>query len=226
LSFRRGLCFGTLGAALTAGVAACRVSAGTAAFLPLLGGAALFFGPTLAGVSAARPLSPLLRALLVGLGLSALPLAKLASLLKVTTHHRPLGAVTFAVLGLVVCLGAIAVCARVLAVSDASRSTVARVARTALIAFAVVSPLLLLARATASANLREGVFDVALGLGTGALLSLAPWPSPALRWLELSALPLWLGTVLLGILVGLASAGAPAELASPVLVAPISWILH
>lgn len=226
MNFRQGFCFGALGAALAAGVAASRVSQSFSAFFVLFGGAAVLLGPTLAGLTAARPLVAPLRATLIGLGLAALPLAKLAGLLKAATHHRPLGAVTFAALALVLCLGAIAVAARVLAVTDAARSLVARGIRALLVVGALAGPMLLLGQATVSASLREGVFDVALGLGTGALLGLSPWPLPALRAVELSALPVWIGAVLTGILVGLVAGGGPAELASPALAAPISWMLR
>jgi hypothetical protein len=226
LNFRQGLCFGALGAALAAGVAVWRTAQGPTAFFVLFGSAASLFGPLLAGLAAARPLSPALRAVLLGLGLSALPLAKLAGMLKAATHHRPLGAVTFAALALLSCLGIIAVSARLLAVTGAARSLPARGARGALILGAVAGPLLLLGGAAASVNLREGVFDVALGLGAGALLGLLPWPPPALRALELVAVPLWVAAVLTGILAGLAVGGGPAELASPALAAPISWMLR
>jgi hypothetical protein len=225
LNFRQGFCFGALGAALSAAVAATRVPASGTAFFVLFGGAALLVGPTLAGLASARPLSPALRAALVGLGLAALPLAKLASLLKVATHHRPLGAVTFAALALLLCLGLIVVSARLLSVSGAERSTGGRFVRAALLAAATAGPLLLLGRATASANLRGGVFDVALGLGTGALLGLAPYPPSAVRAVELLGVPLWVSAVLTGILAGLVAGGGPAQLASPALAAPISWLL-
>lgn len=226
MNFHQGFFAGTAGAALAAGVAASRASAGLAAFFVLLGGAALAFGPTLAGLTLARPLSGSMRAALVGLGVSALPLAKLASTLKAATHHRPLGAVTFAVLALLLCLGCVAVSGRLLAVTAGARSSAIRRMRGALVVAAVAGPLLLLGRATASANLREGVFDVALGLGTGAVLGLLRWPPALVRASELSAVPLWLSTVVIGILVGLVFGGGAGELASPALAAPISWILH
>lgn len=226
MNFRQGFLAGTLGAALAAGVAASRASAGFAAFLVLLGGAALVFGATLAGLAAARPVSFAARAALVGLGLSALPLAMLASVLKATTHHRPLGAVTFAVLALVLCLGSIAVSARVLALTDSARSSAVRSARVVLMVAALAGPVVLLGRAAASANLREGVFDVALGLGTGAVLALLRWPPALARVVQLSAVPVWLGTVVIGILVGLSFGGGASEQASPALAAPISWILR
>jgi len=225
LNFREGFCFGALGAALAAAVAAIRVPESTKAFFVLFGGAALLFGPALAGLASVRPLSPALRGVLVGLGLAALPLAKLASLLKVATHHRPLGAVTFAALALLLCLALIAVSARALSADGVERSAGVRYARAALVGAAVLGPLLLLGRATASANLREGVFDVALGLGTGALLGVVRPPS-LLRASERFGVPLWGAAVVTGILMGLVAGGGPAQLASPALAAPISWMLR
>lgn len=228
MSARQGLCFGALGAALAAAVAVVRAQQGAGAFLILFGGAALFFGPALAFLSAARPLTAPLRAVLVGLGLSAVPVAKLASLLKATTHHRPLGAVTFAAAALVLCFAAIAVSARLLAIGEGGRSSnrAVRISRVALLAAAVLGPSLLLVQAAVSANLRGGVFEVALGLGAGALVRLLPWPPQVLRGLELSAVPIWLGAVLTGIVSGLVLGGGAAELASPALAAPISWLLR
>lgn len=224
MNFRHALAFGTVAAALSAGVAASRAPHSAAAFFVLLGGAALLFGPVLGALSAARPVPFALRAVLLGLGLAALPLSKLAGTLKAVTHHRPLGAVTFAALALVLCLGAIVVSARLLAASVHSTRT--RGLRVGVVLLALAGPVLLLTRAAASASLRGGVFDVAFGLGSGALLGLLPWPAAALRAAELSAFPLWFGAVLTGIASGLVLGGGPAALASPALAAPITWMLQ
>jgi hypothetical protein len=58
--------------------------------------------------AALKDASSLDRALLLGAGLSALPLALFGGVLKSTTHHRPLGGATFAVVACVVlalCIG-------------------------------------------------------------------------------------------------------------------------
>jgi hypothetical protein len=195
-----------------------------AAFGVLLGGAALIFGAVFAGLSAARPLSPGLRAALLGLGLVALPLAKLSGTLKAVTHHRPLGAVTFAALALVGCAGAILVAAR--AFTLFGQSPWGRAARLGFVSLAALGPLLLLLRAAANPALRGGVVDLALGLGSGALLALVPWPSASRRAIDLFAPPLWLAAVLVGVVSALALGGAAAELASPALAAPITWFLR
>jgi hypothetical protein len=190
----------------------------------LFGGAALIFGAAFAGLFAARPLSPGLSATLLGLGLAALPLAKLSGTLKAVTHHRPLGAVTFAALAIVVCAGAIIVAARALALFG--QGPWGRAARLGFVLLATLGPLLLLLRAAVNPALRGGVVDVALGLGSGALLALVPWPPAWRRAIELFALPLWLAVVSMGIVVALALGGAAAELASPALAAPITWFLR
>jgi hypothetical protein len=224
LNVRRAFALGTLAAALPAGVAASRSSQSLAAFCVLLAGGALLFGSLFAALASARPLPFALRAVLLGLGLAALPLAKLAALLKAVTHHRPLGAVTFAAVALALCLGAVVVAARVLAAG--AETSFARGLRRSLVALALVGPALLIVQAAASPTLRGGVFDVALGLGTGALLGLVPVPAGLLRFLELWAIPLWLAVVLGGIAAGFAFGVGSAALASPALAAPISWMLQ
>jgi hypothetical protein len=226
LNFRQGLLAGALGAALSAGVACLRVPERGTAFLVLLGGGALFFGLALGGVAVARPLAVSVRAVLIGVGLAALPLAKLAAQLKLTTHHRPLGAVTFAVLALLFCFITVAVAARVLSATETNPSATGRIARPALFALAVLGPLALLVRAAASPELRPGLFDVAFGLGSGALLGLVPWPAKSRQAAEAAALPIWAGLVVAGILTGLVAGGSPAQLSSPALSAPLSWILR
>lgn len=221
---RPALAFAAVAAALSAGIAGCRVEQSAAAFCVLVGGAALIFGPVFAGLSALRPASLGLRAALLGLGLVALPLAKLSAMLKAATHHRPLGAVTFAALALALCGGAIVVAARALTLFGSSPW--GRVTRVGVVLLAALGPLLLLLRAAASPALRAGVVDVALGLGSGVLLSLVPWPPASQRVIELIALPLWFAAVLVGVVAALVLGGAAAELASPALAAPVTWFLR
>ena len=224
MKVRHTLAFAAVSAALCAGIAACRVEQSASAFCVLFGGAALIFGPVLAGLSAARPPSFGLRAVLLGLGLAALPLAKLAAMLKAVTHHRPLGAVTFAALALVLCGGAIVVAARLLTLGGPSNG--ARALRVSLLLLAVLGPLLLLLRAAASPALRGGVVDVTLGLGSAVLLAIVPWPPAARRALDRFAPPLWFGAVLIGVASALVLGVGAAELASPALAAPITWLFH
>ncbi len=67
------------------------------AFVVLLAGAALIMAPLSVALASAGPPSLFTRSLTVGALLSAVPLLPFAAMLKTSTHHRPLGGVTFAV---------------------------------------------------------------------------------------------------------------------------------
>lgn len=98
------LALGALAAALATLPAVKRVASGVehpgVVWLGLAGGTALVLGPALALVRAIPRVSTAARASLLGVILSAAPLAWLGSLLKATTNHRPLGAATYGMLAL------------------------------------------------------------------------------------------------------------------------------
>lgn len=223
MSFKEGLFWGTLGAAIAAAAAALRASSWGVAFGVLFGSAALIVGPAVAGIAGARPLSPWVRSLLVGLGLSGPLLAKLASVLMVATHHRPLGAVTFAALALVLVLGLSVASARVFALA-AEGVELARWLARALLALAVLSALLLLVRGLAQTDVARGVFDLALALGTSALLRLPPWSPTLTPKLASLGVPIWVAAVALALALGLHAGFEPARSASPALSAPLACL--
>jgi hypothetical protein len=73
------------------------------AFVVCTAGCALVMAPLSAALAGSAQTSRFRQALTVGVLLAGLPLLPFAALLKTSTHHRPLGGVTFAVLaGLVV----------------------------------------------------------------------------------------------------------------------------
>lgn len=92
-------------AALGGGLAPRALLAGAA-------GAALVLGPLTAALAVLGPNRGAASAIPAGALVAAGPLALAASVLKTATHHRPLGAVTFALLAALVLLGAIALAAR------------------------------------------------------------------------------------------------------------------
>jgi hypothetical protein len=226
VTVRSGLLFGVLAALIAALPAALRADHGLVVWAALAGAAAVLLGPVLAALTQLRPLRTGLLAIALGLGLSAWPTALLLSVLKSSTHHRPLGAVTFAFAAAVLALGASAAALRLLTWFQRERPNgFERAARGVLTAFAVAGPLVLLLRLGASAQTRAPLFDASLALGLSALTQLVPWPARILRWAERVGLPVWAGVVVIGLL----SAHAASErafAASPVLLAPIAWLLR
>jgi hypothetical protein len=223
LSFREGLFWGTLGAALAAAAAALRVASWGVAFSVLFGSAALVVAPAVAGLARAQPLSPWVRSLLVGLGLAGPLLAKLASALMVATHHRPLGAVTFAAFAVVIVLGLSLAAARVFALAAAGLAFARWLAR-ALLVLALASALLLFVRGLVQTDVARGLFDLALALGTSALLRLPPWPPTLTPKLAAFGVPVWILAVALALGTGLLAGFEPARSASPALSAPITCL--
>ena len=121
-TFRAGLVTGTLLAVVAALPAALRVRDETSfalAFLGLWGAAAMVLGPCAGFVRRARPLQNAAIPVLLGVLIAVGPVAFLARTLKATTHHRPLGAVTFAIVAGALLLGAVAFLARL--VTEARR---------------------------------------------------------------------------------------------------------
>lgn len=113
IALGEGLLFGLVGGSLLAVPVALRVSAGTRetamVWLAALGLYGMLLGVLTACVRVARPLPRRTPALLIGVGFAIGPLAQLGTLLVQHTHHRPLGAATYAVASAIICLVAWAV---------------------------------------------------------------------------------------------------------------------
>jgi hypothetical protein len=226
MSFRAGLLLGTLVATVSAALLAPRADRSLAAFVVLAGSGALALGPLLSGLAQARPLGPTARALLCGLGFASVPLSVLGALLKTGTHHRPLGAVTFAFGALFIIAGATVVSQRVCSLLE-SHVSVRRRSQT-LRAFgllAAIGPSFLLARALATPALATGVTDAAIALGTGAVGLWIRWPERAERVARSAGAWVWLAVTAFGAGYALLVGAGPAAAASPVLLAPFGWFL-
>lgn len=221
------LAAGTLSAAVAALPAALRVSASVGAWVALAGAAAVVLGPVLAGMSRTRPLKVALFSVLVGLGLSALPLALLAAKLMASTHHRPLGAVTFAILAVLVVLGFTVVALRLTTrTRKGPRGASARHwVRGGLALCALAGPAFLAGGVFSAPSARASVLDVGLALACAAVLGLSPWPASLVRLASRAGLPVWVALVGSGLVVGLSGAGESARQASPALFAPFGWFI-
>ena len=201
-----------------------------ACWVALWGATALLVGPTAAALLRARPRLGGLATLLVGVLMAAGPMIVFARLLKRATHHRPLGAVTFALVAVVVILGAVAVAARLMSLAR-SAARARRVWRTVVIALTTCSLLCtaaLTAGALGDASVRAGLLDGALA---AALIIAAAWirPVPALRRAPRLVSPaVWLLVVVTG-WATLRAAPVVAERvqsAAPVLMALSGWLTH
>ena len=122
-------------------------------------------------------------ALTLGVLLAAVPLLPFASLLKATTHHRPLAGVTFAVVaGLVIVLGAL-LANRLIALSGRQTAVTGRLSRLALIALAALGTAALLVslvhalRGHPGDGYRTGLFDALRVLALATLAARIPLPS-------------------------------------------------
>lgn len=152
------------------------------AWLILAGGSALILLPvSWALAQSLRGRDESARNQLAALTVSALLAAPLLSVvlrvLKSATHHRPLGAATFALVAAITVLGCFAVLGRLAAHAGPTGSPRARgPARLALLALALLGALgtLLVALPLGS----RGVLDAVLLVGVAAALAARGWPAP------------------------------------------------
>ena len=158
-------------------------------WLACAGSGALVLGPAWFGARTLLPDWRSLAPLVCGLGISLGPVMVLGRLIKTATHHRPLGAMTYAVVACAAVLCAWVLAWRLVQLGQAPRKTIARVARAVL--GALVSASLALAAVSAvgvgpavGPVLVDGAALVALlvlGLKLGLDLKLGAIP-PALAW--------------------------------------------
>jgi hypothetical protein len=222
------LALGALAAALAALPAVHRfVGSGPnpgVAWLALAGGTALVLGPALALARAADRESPGLRGTLVGTALAALPLSKLAQVLKLETHHRPLGAATFGMLALAVLLASIVFCVRAREWARAKDTRLRRLGLGAVTFAACVSLGLVLLRAFGAGTLRHEVTDGIRVVVVGAL---------AYRLLDLPAVETlarragvwaWVVVVVVGLIAARGAVSGAVRERAPVLGGPAAWL--
>lgn len=214
----RALTIATLGAVLSALFVAVRGPLPVSAFFVVAAATALMLAALLSAVWRS---GFALRGALVGLGLSTAPLYVLGKVLKATTHHRPLGAVTFAFVALFVMAAAVSLGLRIVAAR--SESAWARVVS---LGFEVAGSL---AVATASirvlrdAAIQGGAVDAAFALGASAVLALVPLPERVRSAAERVGPWVWGGLVLVGLGFALGPARVVASASSPALTAALAW---
>jgi hypothetical protein len=217
LTRRAGFLSGLVAAALAALPAALRFESHLIlqAFLVCMAGCALVMSPLSAALAGAHTASRFRSATTVGVLLAAVPLLPFAAVLKTSTHHRPLGGVTFAVLAGVVILGSSLVCARLVTWAGEQHRwhAVARVGVVALAALGAAALLLGLVQGLKGGSAYQTSFYDALRvLGLATLAARVPLPvtfSKRARGLGLAA---WIAVVTVGVCLGRAPA-MQAELA-------------
>jgi hypothetical protein len=226
VSARAGFLF-AVGAALLAAVpATLRHERALLVWLALSGSTAVVIGPLLASLRQLRPVRRGLLAIAFGIGLAAWPTAFLLSLLKSTTHHRPLGAVTFAFAAGFVLLATSALALRLLTwLRVRTASGREWLAHAGLTLCALLGPLVLLLRLGGSPHTRAQLFDVSLALGLAASSLIVPWPASVLRWAERTGPMVWVLTVAVGLLAARADHERAFD-ASPALLAPFAWLFR
>ncbi len=224
---RAGFLAGLLAAALAALPAALRFESSLVwqAFAVCMAGCALVMAPLASALASVRGSSRFRSALTVGVLLAAVPLVPFASILKSSTHHRPLGGVTFAVLAGLVIVGFSLVCGRFVTWA-AERPPVSSAARVALIALAALGTAALLLGLMQGLKggdaYQTGFYDALRVLGLATLAARVPLPDAMLRRLRGLGLAAWIAVVTVGLCLDRAPA-MQAELAArcPVLHWPL-----
>lgn len=202
------------------------------AWLLLAAGAALAAGPAGALGRAARPLGAAGRVLLLSVLLATPSLSLLGRVLKAVTHHRPLGATTFALVAALVLVAMVGVAARLVSSMTAAQGARRQLARAAfwfLCAAGAAATLVSLVGLLVGAATAGAAFDGLLLGGVIASAAFAPIPrlaAPGRRTTQ-AALAVW---VLL-VVSGLAMASHPALRAeararAPVYGALATWFVE
>jgi hypothetical protein len=218
---------GTLAALVTAVPAALRVTAQEAhvafVWLSLASGTALVLGPGLVAAGAVRSETNGFRAVLLGLALAALPLALFAGVLEQNTHHRPLGAATFAVLALAMVLGFVAATFRLFQVLEARSVAVRRAGFALVVALSLAGLAAVLVRALGAPGLVPHVLDGLRALATATLCHLLlRFPGVASIARRVGA-PLWVFVVVAGLVASRGATGSAIRATAPVLGGPQAW---
>jgi len=209
-----GLGLGVLGALIAALPAATRLP-GMSSFIVLWASAALLVGPVAVGARLARtPASETTgrtgarasETVVLGALLAAPLLVVFGGVLKTTTHHRPLGAITFTLTACVVLFGAMAIAGRWLALARAPEASRVRGAARITLGLAAAGCLLVLFvsafRALGDPSMRSLLVDAALLVSAVALAARVPLPSVASRIFERSGAVGWFVLIGAGALLG------------------------
>ena len=222
---------GLLAAVLAAWPAALRFEPGLfwQAFLVCLAGAALVMAPLSAALATAPASSKFRQASTLGVLLASLPLLPFAAILKTSTHHRPMGGVTFAVVAGLVVVGLSLVSARLVTWAAAQHPRARAAARLCVVALAALGAAAMVLGLThglrGGGAFRNGFFDALRVLGLATLAARVRVPAGLLRRLRGFGLAAWVLVVTVGVCLGHAPA-MQTELADrcPVLHWPLLWL--
>ncbi len=228
---RAGFLSGLIAAALAALPAALRFESNLVwqAFAVCMAGCALVMAPLSAALAGAARASKFRIALTLGVLLAALPLLPFATLLKTSTHHRPLGGVTFAVIAGLLIGGLSLICGQFVTwagVQSTRRATAARLLLVALAALGTAALLLGLVHGLKGGSAYQtGFYDALRVLGLSTLAARVRIPERLLRRVRGLGLAAWVAVVTVGVCLGRAPA-MQVELASrcPVLHWPLVWL--
>jgi hypothetical protein len=221
------LAVGALTAALAALPDVRRVAEGVSpgvVWLGLTGGTALVLGPLLVLARAARTSAPVLRASLIGVALASTPVMVLAEVLKVQTHHRPLGAATFGFVALAMVAGAVLVALRLLAWSTGASERSQRLALRFLRVLAATSLTLVVLRAAAAEAYSRDVLDVLRVVVLALLASRALDVPRVVALARRAGVAAWVVLVLVGLFSGRGEVEAKIRERAPVLGGPAAWL--
>lgn len=213
-----GLLFGTLGCFVIALPAALRTSASfVLAWLVLAASTALVLAPAAALLRVARPFPRQAWSVPLGFLLALPPLIVFARILKVGTHHRPLGGATFAIVALGVVLGAIALAARALTWEKPilRKLVIAVAGLLALASAALALPVL-------APPLRGHVLDAALAFALLGAVAFVKLPEP--KTSVLAGPILWVAVGLVGLMLGSPELRALLADRAPVLAGVTAWL--
>ena len=205
-SFSTGLLLGVVCAVLVALPGAARTARASEGstlllcWLALGGGLGLLLAPAVGAARAARPLPRPAVGLPLGALFASGPLMLLATLIKAKTHHRPLGAATFAMLAAVLLVAAIIVAARLLSATEGKRPFLAW---GSIVILAVVSGAMMarlvqpaLGAVGAESGLRAALFDGVLLVVLGAAAVGLKVPDGLRNAARYAAPALWIGLAL------------------------------
>jgi hypothetical protein len=199
------------------------------AFAVCMAGSALVMAPLSAALAGSAQSGRFRQALTLGVLLAGLPLLPFAAFLKTSTHHRPLGGVTFAVIAGVLVAGLSLVATRLITWAGAQGPRLRALARFCTVALAALGAAALLLGLMqglkGGGGYRTGIFDALRVLGLATLAARVPVPMSVLRRLRGLGLAAWVAVVTVGVCLGRAPA-MQAELAArcPVLHWPLQWL--
>jgi hypothetical protein len=194
------------------------------AWLALTGNTALVLGPLLAAARSLRNEVVKVRPWLLGAALATLPLAGLGQVLKLQTHHRPLGAATFGFLALGVVLGCILVTVRVVAWASSDVTWPRRLVGRLLVLVAGVSLCVPLLRASSAEGYNHGVLDAFRVLVLAALAFRALDVDRVRALARRAGVWAWVLLVLAGLVAGRGAVRAAVRERAPVLGGPVAWL--